>query len=250
MPDEAVLLVFPRPDGTVVLPDAGAEGDPHAYTRWYTVRRYDAQRDEVTVDLAEHAEGLSVRWARSAAPGDPIGISSVSSWWKRPDDAGWQVLIGDLTALPAISRVLEERSEGLPTRVVVEVPGAADEQQLAAPQGAEIGWVHTPQGEPSQLESVARSLRLPAGPGYVYAAGEAGAARAVRRHLRHDRALPAGRYSVSGYWRDRSEEWMQRFRRAEARLGLAELYARFEAADADKEALTDELDRRLDAAGL
>jgi len=204
----------------------------------------------VSIDVADHPEGAMMCWTRSAAPGDPVGVSSVSSWWSRPPNAAWQVLIGDLTALPAIARVLEEQSAGVPTSAVLEVPGAADEQRLDAPPGTEIRWVHTPMGQPSRLADVARSLVLPTGPGYVYAAGEATAARALRRHLRHERGLTAGSYSVSGYWRHRCEEWMQRFRAAEHRLGLAELYARFEAADADKEALTDELDRRLDAAGL
>jgi hypothetical protein len=43
---------------------------------------------------------------------------------------------------------------------------------------------------------------------------------------------------------------MQRFHAVQSQLGLEELYARFETPDADKEALNDELDRRLAAAGL
>lgn len=247
VPDESVLLVLPHPGSALRMPDEQDGGDP---TRWYTVRRYDAERDELTIDVADHPEGVMVRWTRSAAPGDPVGISSVSSWWDRPGSASWQVLLGDLTALPAISRVLEEQSTGIRTTAVLEVPAREDEQRLEAPSGAEIRWLHTPTGQPSRLPDVARSMVMPPGHGYVYAAGEAAAARAVRRHLRHERRLIAGSYSVSGYWRHRSEEWMQRFLAAEERLGLAELYARFEAADADKEALTDEMDRRLDAAGL
>ena len=250
LPDEAVLLVFPGRGGRLVMPDEVTGGDPHEHSRWYTARSYDEEHDELTVDLAAHPVGLSTRWARSVQPGDPIGVSSPSSWWSRPADATWQVLIGDLTALPLISRVLEEVSDGLHTQAVVEVPGAADEQQLVAPAGAEVRWVHTAPGRPSSLEDIARSVYLPAGPGYVYVAGEAGAARGVRRHLRHERGLGAPRYGVSGYWRNRSEEWMQRFHAVQWQLGLEELYARFETPDADKEALNDELDRRLAAAGL
>lgn len=248
-PDTAVLLVFPGPTGVVALPGSAADEDPNELTRWYTVRRYDERLDELTVDLVAHPLGLSTRWWQSALPGDPIGISSAATWWNRPADATWQLLVGDLTALPAISRALEDFSADVPTQAVLEVPTAADEQRLEHPPGIEVRWVHTARG-PSQLERIARSLKLPPGPGYVYAAGEARAARAVRRVLRHERVLPGSRYYVSGYWRERSDEWMRRFRAVEAQLGLAELYARFEAADADKEALTDELDRRLEAAGL
>jgi NADPH-dependent ferric siderophore reductase len=250
VPDEALLLVFPRPGAGVVMPDTITEGDPYERTRWYTVRRYDAVRDELTVDIAGHDIGLSARWARSVETGDPIGVSCVHSWWDRPDDAAWQVLIGDLTALPTISRVLEDHSAGVPTQVLVEVPDAADEQQLVAPPGVQVTWVHTPADEPSQLEAMARSLVLPEGPGYVYAAGETSATRAVRKHLRHERGLPGSSYSVVGYWRTRSEEWLERYAAAQEVLGLEELYARFEADGADKEALNDEVDRRLIAAGL
>lgn len=249
-PDAAVLLVFPGPAGAVSLPDPAVDTDPYELTRWYTIRRYDERRDELTVDLVAHPLGLSPRWWRSVAPGDQLGVSSATSWWQRPADATWQLLLGDLTALPAISRTLEDFSAGLSTQALVEVPTAADEQRLEIPAEVELRWVRTPRGQPSRLASVARSLRLPPGPGYVYAAGEARAARTVRALLRHERQLPASRYYVAGYWRERSEEWMRRFRAVEAQLGLADLYARFEAADADKEALTDELDRRLEAAGL
>ena len=247
VPDESVLLVLPHRGRALRMPDEQDGGDP---TRWYTVRDYDAERDALTIDVADHPEGVMMRWVRGVAPGDPVGVSSVSSWWDRRGDATWQVLIGDLTALPAISRVLAEHSTGVETSAVLEVPSPEDEQRLDAPPGAEIRWLHTPLGGPSRLPDIARSLVLPTGPGYVYAAGEAAAARAVRRQLRHERGLVPGSYSVSGYWRHRSEDWMQRFHAAEAHLGLAELYARFEAPDADKEALTDEMDRRLDAAGL
>lgn len=249
-PDTAVLLVFPGPTGVVALPGSAAEADRYELTRWYTVRRYDERLDELTVDLVAHPLGLSTRWWQSAVPGDPIGISSATAWWNRPADATWQLLLGDLTALPAISRALEHFSADVPTQAVLEVPSAADEQRLEHLPDVEVRWLHTAPGHPSQLEHVARSLQLPPGPGYVYAAGEARAARAVRRLLRHERLLPGARYYVAGYWRERSEEWMRRFRAVEAQLGLAELYARFESADADKEALTDELDRRLEAAGL
>ncbi|GAB2844200.1 hypothetical protein GCM10022221_49400 [Actinocorallia aurea] len=36
---------------------------------------------------------------------------------------------------------------------------------------------------------------------YAWGAGEAGVMRALRRHLRNDRGIPAGRIAVRGYWR-------------------------------------------------
>lgn len=246
VPDEAVLLVVPDPaTGTLTFPCDYPGQDDYELTRWYTVRSYDAARDELTVDVVEHARGVVVDWARQALPGDEVGVSSVRHWYDRPDDAAWQLLLCDLTGLPAVGRILEERSAGLPTTVLVEVPEGADRIELPD-VGADVHWKVNP-GE-SRLLDLLLEHGLPDTPGYVFVAGEAGATRDVRRHLRHTLGLPAGRYHVIGYWRANSEEWVRRYE--QARIDLRQIYAEAEARGVDAEELADEVDRRLLEAGL
>ncbi|MGH3357652.1 MAG: siderophore-interacting protein [Nocardioidaceae bacterium] len=244
VPDEAVLLAIPDATGAVDVP--GPHND-HSYDncRWYTVRHFDADRGELTIDVVGHDIGLATRWTRRAHPGDEVAVSSVRHWYALPADARWQLLVGDITAVPAIARMLDERPD-VPTVVRIEISDPRDEVPLAAADHVSIEWVHN--AGPSRLDELTRSADLPAGPGYTFAAGEAAATRGVRRYLRHELGLPTARYSVVGYWRDRSEEWFEKYR--ESGIDLEAIYAAGEAAGKDAEELADEVDRHLLAAGL
>ncbi|UYM04353.1 siderophore-interacting protein [Solicola gregarius] len=245
VPDEAALLVIPDASGSVDVP---AEHNGHDYSRcrWYTVRRFDAERAELTIDVVGHDVGLATRWARRARPGDAIGISSVRSWYDRPANAPWQLLLGDITAVPAIGRILEERSDVIPTVVRIEIADARDEVQLPVRDNVSVEWIHNA-GE-SRLGELVRTADVPAGDGYTFVAGEAAATRDVRRHLRHERGLTPASYSVIGYWTARSEDFNRRLE--QSGIDLAAIYEAGEAAGKDEEELADEVDRQLVAAGL
>ncbi|MDO9378584.1 MAG: siderophore-interacting protein [Nocardioidaceae bacterium] len=247
VPDEAFLLGVPEADGSVVHPDEVPDGeDAYARTRWYTVRRFDAATGTMTFDVVVHDEGVATLWAQRAEVGDQVGVSTTSSWYDRPAEATWQVLFGDVVALPAIGRMIEEAPEGVRTVAHVEVHGPQDE---LAELGDAVTWHHTPAlGRESRLGEIVAATPLPEGPGYVYVAGEAAATRAAKRHLRQECGLPRGTYGVVGYWRARAEEWMRRYETSG--IDLEKVYAEGEKAGLDEEQLSDEVDRRLEAAGL
>lgn len=244
VPDEAVLLVIPGPTGAVDVP--GPDNDNNFDScRWYTVRAFDTERAELTIDVVGHDIGLATRWTRRAHVGDAIAVSSVRHWYNLPADARWQLLVGDITAVPAIARMLDQRPE-VPTLVRIELSDPRDEVPMATAENVSVEWIHN--SGPSRLEELTRSADLPSGPGYTFAAGEAAATRGVRRYLRHELGLPSDRYSVVGYWRDRSEEWFKKY--LESGIDLEAIYAAGEAAGKDAEELADEVDRHLIAAGL
>lgn len=236
VPDEACVFEFPVPGAASgLVPDPG---------RWYTVHHYEAGR--MTVGIVLHPGGLGSGWAQAATVGDTLRITHHNSWYRRPGDARWQLLLGDITALPAIARMVGEAAETVPTSVVVEIPDAADAVELS---GADVRWVHNPAlGAGSVLGEVARELALPEGPGYVYVAGEAAATRAVRKFLRQELRLPSDRYGVIGYWRRNREDWERRQR--ESGVDIGELYAQAQAAGQDEEEVRDLYERRLAEVGL
>ena len=195
-PDEACVFHFPLPEGGF---------DEHG--RWYTLRAVSPDRTRATIDLVRHEGGVGASWARRAAVGDELGVSRANSWFRRPDDARWQVLVGDAAVLPALARIVEESPPGLPTEVVVELPGDAALPPM--PAGAMVRREQADAGT-SRLPEIVAGLRLPDGPGYVYLGGEAAATRGARRCLRHERGLAGGEYGVLGYWRRDAE----RFRRS------------------------------------
>lgn len=218
-PDQQMKLCFPRAgQGAPRLPEPDA--DDIYGMRWYeaylaipeperplmrsfTVRAYDRQSGLMSVDFVLHGDdGPAARWGRAARPGDVLGMVGPSSAYARPlPAADWLLLAGDETALPAIGTLLESLPAGARAVVYAEVADEAEEQVLTSPGEVTVHWVHRDRGE--QLVDAVRGAVLPAGSGAAWLAGEAGAVRALRRHLVEERGLPKGAVEFSGYWRER-----------------------------------------------
>ena len=217
--------------------------------RTYTVRAFDAESAQVTVDFVVHDVGVAAAWARNARPGDVVGLNTPTGMYDAPGEMAWQIVMADAAALPAAIRVLEQTAPGVRTRAVLEVPTAADRQAIAHHDGVEIVWVFGGNGHgKSRLEEIVRAADLPEGPGYIWVAGETTTMRGVRRYLRHERKLASGAYKVVGYWTAKAEEWNARYQALPSDT-QAELAALWET-DRDEEEIQDEYIARLEALGL
>jgi NADPH-dependent ferric siderophore reductase len=195
---ERPVLPGQRPDGL----DFTVEG-VRPLGKDYTPRRVTP--DEIDLDFVRHGHGQAAAWAERVRPGDHAWIAGPTVGQAFPHDVDAFVVAGDETALPAIGRFLEERPADVPTRVVVEVAGPQDEQELRVDDAVDLTWLHRPAGaEPGTTTAIldaVRALDWPAGVVYAWMAGESTAARDVRTHWRADRAVPRDCLDVSGYWR-------------------------------------------------
>ncbi|WP_157682687.1 siderophore-interacting protein [Nocardioides scoriae] len=166
-------------------------------TRYYTVRRLEGR--ELVLDVVVHDEGLVTAWAaRHDCVGDTVGLGAPKGSFEPPDDAGWVVLAGDLTALPAMARIAEHLAAtrpDLPLQLHAESPDGPLEDYLAAP----TTWHHADPGS-SDLARVVAGLDWPAGPGYFWMAGESAQMREIRRHVRRDLGQDTRHHDVMGYW--------------------------------------------------
>jgi len=164
-------------------------------SRYYTVRSY--ADDELVVDVVRHEIGLVTEWVvREDCVGSTLTITEPKGSFDPPADAGWLMLVGDLTALPAMARIAETTE--LPTRIWAEVADALPDY---LPATADVTWLDPPPGEHSRLAEVVETVAWPEGPGYFWMAGESAQMRAIRKHLMRDRRLPSSAYDVMGYWR-------------------------------------------------
>ncbi|WP_029136667.1 siderophore-interacting protein [Nakamurella lactea] len=151
------------------------------------------------------------------------------------------LLAGDETALPAIAAILERLPWHATGTALIEVPEPADAITLTAPQGIRIVWLPrdgagcgsrlaaagtswrpepgrpqpgrheagTELPEPDDEELVwevpdepAEATASAAGPGIrAWIAGEAGAVKAIRRHLVGECGLARQQVAFMGYWR-------------------------------------------------
>ncbi|MFJ8587050.1 siderophore-interacting protein [Streptomyces sp. NPDC093595] len=172
-------------------------------TRTYTVRAWDAEQRELTVDFVVHGdEGLAGPWAARAEAGETVRFLGPGGGYAPDPAADWHLLVGDESALPAIAASLERLPEGAVGHALIEVETPADEQKLTAPSGVELRWLHRgarPVGE--ALLAAVEELDFPSGDVHAFVHGEAGFVKELRRHLRLERGIPRERLSISGYWR-------------------------------------------------
>ncbi|MEU6081206.1 siderophore-interacting protein [Streptomyces sp. NPDC047108] len=172
-------------------------------TRTYTVRSWDPQTCELTVDFVIHGdEGLAGPWAANVQPGEEILFLGPGGAYAPDPDADWHLLAGDESALPAIAAALERIPHGVPVHAFVEVAGPEEQQELRVPEGVEVTWLHrgaAPVGE--LLVAAVRALDFPRGDLQAFVHGEAGFVKELRRLLRVEREVPRERLSISGYWR-------------------------------------------------
>src|SRR4029453_16592676 len=85
--------------------------------------------------------------------------------------ADWFLLVGDDTAIPAISTILEALPPSARATVFIEVVDRDDECEIPAHPNAKIIWLHRgsdPRHAGGPLEASLRNFALPDGSGRIY----------------------------------------------------------------------------------
>ncbi|MFI6014385.1 siderophore-interacting protein [Streptomyces sp. NPDC051243] len=170
-------------------------------TRTYTVRAWDPEHRELTLDFVLHGdEGLAGPWAMRAQPGETVRFMGPGGAYAPDPDADWHLLVGDESALPAIARSLESLPDGATAYAFVEVAGPEEVQKIDS--DVEVDWLHRgsrPIGE--ALVEAVRALDFPEGRVHAFVHGEAHFVKELRHMLRVERGVPREDLSISGYWR-------------------------------------------------
>ena len=192
--DHYVKLLFPAGGATYPEPfdmERIREEFPREQwpvTRTYTVRHWDAEHREMTLDFVIHGdEGLAGPWAQRVRPGETVLFMGPGGAYAPDTTADWHLLAGDESALPAIARSLE-------------VDGPEEEQKIDS--DVEVVWLHRgdrPVGR--ALVEAVRALDFPEGRLHAFVHGEAACVKELRRYLRVEREIPREDLSISGYWR-------------------------------------------------
>jgi NADPH-dependent ferric siderophore reductase len=195
--DDHVKLFFP--DGTL-----DAASAPNMLSRDFTPRRHDAAANTLEIDFAIHDAGPATRWAAQAKRGDTLTLGGPRGSFIIPLTFDWHLLIGDETALPAISRRLAELPSGTHAVVVGEVDGPADEIAFDTKADAVVSWAHRCGAAPGASGVLARKLatmKFPGGDYYAWVACESLEAKALRRQLLAEHGANPKWMRAAGYWR-------------------------------------------------
>ncbi|MEO3975576.1 siderophore-interacting protein [Streptomyces sp. CAU 1734] len=218
------LFFSRRPGRAPVIPPMPADGD---LTRWYqaymampetdrpwmrayTIRSHDPVRQEIDIDFVLHGHdgapvGPGASWAAAAEPGDVVGMLSPQlSHYRTPGPHDWTLLAGDETALPAIGALIEALEPGERVVAYIEIEDAAEQQEFTTAGDVTLHWLHrngVPAGHTPILADAVRAAVFPDGEVFAWVAGEAGAVRALRRHLAQERGIDKRSIAFTGYWR-------------------------------------------------
>lgn len=207
--DDHVKLFFPDPaTGKLSLPTMGPEGpvwpEGRPTMRDYTPRRHDAKAGTLEIDFALHEAGPATQWAEQARAGDILGVGGPRGSFIVPTEFDWHLLIGDDTALPAISRRLAELPAGARAVVLAEIDSEADEIAFDTQAELTLKWAHRRGTEPGLshvLLDALKAMKLPAGDFHAWVGCESAIAKALRAHLVGERGANPKWTRASGYWR-------------------------------------------------
>ncbi len=194
--DDHVKLMFP------------SEGEGMTAMRDFTPRRFDADAGELWIDFFLHEGGPAATWAAQAAVGQMLEIggpkgSAIISM----EDIDSHVLVGDETALPAISRRLDELPASGRALVVIEAESEIDRAALVSRAALEVVWIPRNGGGGASAHGIIDALRrleFPPGRCFIWVACESRAARTIRNYLRDDRGIDKRWLKAAGYWQQGS----------------------------------------------
>ena len=196
--------------------------------RTYTALFPDVAAGTLAIDFVVHGDdGVAGPWARAARPGDRLEVRGPGGAYRPDPDADWHLLVGDESAVPAITAALHALPADAVARVVLLVEDPAHEPRLPLPARAELTVLHrTTLGPGEGLSTAVRALEWLPGRVHAFVHGEAAEVmHGVRPYLLQERGLDRDQVSVSGYWRQgRTEEgfrqWKAELRAAEEGSGL------------------------------
>lgn len=175
--------------------------------RDFTPRRYNREALELDIEFALHEAGPATTWATQATAGQHLGIAGPRGSMVIPAAFDWHWLIGDETALPAIARRLEELPAGTRACTFIIVDDPASQIVFKTQAQLQTIWLdrHEPEDTVNPFITALQAAPLPTGEGYVWAAGEASAMRAVRQYLCGERNIDKSRIRAAAYWRRGAE---------------------------------------------
>jgi NADPH-dependent ferric siderophore reductase len=181
------------------LPTAGAEPQ----MRDYTPRLYDPRAQTLAIDFVLHDAGPATAWASQAKVGDELEIGGPRGSAIIAEDFDWILLVGDETALPAISRRLEELPQAIRAVAIIAVDNAAEQQALALRDGDAICWIlrdRDGSDDAATLGAAIERLIPRGGEGFVWIAAEAGVVKALRAQVLEVHGQPLAWLKAAGYW--------------------------------------------------
>lgn len=197
------------------------------YVRTYTHRGINLDKNEIYIDFVAHGTaGPASNWAINAPIGTELGVVMGTEPSELYPLAATYFLIGDATAIPVLSAILESLPAGVAAQVLLEVPSEADKQTWISNAKVTLTWIINPTpGVNSLLASRAKELLMQySGTSrFAYVAAEFSSVKELRTFIRKDLKWAQEELHAYSYWKyGKAENMSEQDRRAERSRDIAE----------------------------
>ncbi|WP_289031260.1 siderophore-interacting protein [uncultured Paraglaciecola sp.] len=203
-------LVLPQRDENdkIVWPEA----DKKPLARTYSIADFDAENHTITVDFVLHRDyGIASEFAKLAKPGDRLGFAGPGLITMVNPSAEQHLLVGDLSAMPAIAAVLNTLTLKDSVRVIIELERSVDQtlitQQYFAAREHQVTFVEQKFTDKSEILELVRNLQISNTKDQwsIALAGEHLTVVSIRKYLRQIDFDKKSLYAVP-YWRNQQNE--------------------------------------------
>ncbi|OCF92095.1 hypothetical protein A9G17_02650 [Gilliamella sp. wkB7] len=204
-----VKLLFPEPiTGEILFPKLDEDNKivvsdkVRQLARSYSVREFDSVTNQLFIDFAIHESGLATVWSRHAKVGDQIGL--VGSAGKLPFTDNCLVLMGDISAAPAICYTLEHLPEKQKVYAFILVNHPKDIVPLPDNENVQVNWLIQNNTKPNQLVDVVINTEFAEQDKLMFWGGmESSLAQQLRRALKDKYTqLAPEAIHITSYWRE------------------------------------------------
>lgn len=175
---------------------AWSRGDDAMHVRYFTVRSVDLVRNSLTVDILSHDQGVFGRFAKTAAPGQRLGIMGPAGGSEPPIEKA-MILTGDRTAMPAIARICANVESDFTGKLIVAGNTINESQTYFDNTKFNLQCLSTDSFD-TELITVLEQTPHPA---RAWFAGEGQTSKAVRKVFENNYQLSRSQYHAGMYWR-------------------------------------------------
>jgi len=196
-----------------------APEDVRPFVRTYTHRGIDLSTSEIWIDFVAHGdEGPASVWAINAQKGSVLGVMMKSGKKELYTKATNYFLVGDATAIPVLSTILEDLRSHEKGVCIIEVHSKEDEQQFKTKADVQFIWLHNknPQ-QKSDLAKVVKQQTFPQTDRSAYIAAEFSSVKEIRNYLRKDIGWKREELYAFSYWKSGVAEDKSQAERREER---------------------------------
>lgn len=194
LPGRAMVAPGVSPNGRTLWP----RGDDRLHVRYFTLRALREDAGEVDIDIVHHAGGNIADWAVGAQDGDQIGVMGPGGGTTLPPLPG-VFIAGDMTALPAIARLVEAFGDQVTGNLVVAMPNGVDPHGYLGETPLAVHAV-APEALSDTLRNIAVT-QVTEETSHVWFGGEQADAEALRRRVDSLTFRNAGVRHIVHYWR-------------------------------------------------